>query len=157
MTKSKKSFFDRLTGNVGVDQEEEKEEGQIVESDGEKELKEEEEWLDEEGGQLTVDMFQTPSEIVIKSIVAGVKPEELDVSITQDMVVIKGSRQKTREVSEKSYYYKELYWGSFSRSILLPQEVDTEKAEASIKNGLLVIKLPKVDKDKTQKLKVKVD
>ena len=89
MTKSKKSFFDRLTGNVGVDQEEEKEEGQIVESDGEKELKEEEEWLDEEGGQLTVDMFQTPSEIVIKSIVAGVKPEELDVSITQDMVVIK--------------------------------------------------------------------
>jgi len=115
------------------------------------------EWMEEESseGQLSVDVFQTPDEIVIKAHVAGVKPDDLDVSITRDMVTIRGKRSDHTEVQHDDYFYKELYWGSFSRTILLPQEVDTEQAEASEKHGLLTLRLPKIDKEKQKKLKVK--
>lgn len=108
-----------------------------------------------EEGQLTLDMWQTPDEIVVQTIVGGVKPEDLDVSISHDMVTIRGKREKAREISDRDHFYQELYWGAFSRSILLPQEVDSDEAEAAIKNGLLTIRLPKLDKAKIQKLKVK--
>ena len=111
----------------------------------------------EEEGQLTVDLYQTPDDIIIKTITAGVKPEELDISITRDMVTIHGHREETREVSEEDYFNRELYWGSFSRSVLLPQEIDVEGAEASEKHGLLTIKLPKLDKHRETKLKVKTN
>ena len=81
-------------------------------------------------------------------MIAGVKPEDLDVSITRDMVTIKGKREESREVAENDYFYKELYWGSFSRTILLPQEIEPEEAQAVEKHGLLTIHLPKVDKKK---------
>ncbi len=106
-------------------------------------------------GQLTVDVHQTPTDIVIKAMVAGVKPEDMEISITRDMVTIKGKREENREVTEENFFYKELYWGSFSRTILLPQEVDVEAAEATERHGLLTIKLPKVDKEKKTKIKVK--
>ena len=113
-------------------------------------------WLESsEEGELTVDMMQTPDDIILQTMVAGVKPDDLDVTITRDMVTLKGKRQSSQEVSEKDYFYRELYWGSFSRSILLPQEVDSDRSQATLKNGLLTIKLPKLDKAKTQKLKVK--
>lgn len=108
-----------------------------------------------EEGQLTLDMWQNPDEIVVQTIVGGVKPEDLDVSISHDMVTIRGKREKAREISDRDHFYQELYWGAFSRSILLPQEVDSDEAEAAIKNGLLTIRLPKLDKAKIQKLKVK--
>ena len=115
-------------------------------------------WLSEsEEGQLTVDVFQNANDIIIQSTIAGIKPDDLDVSITRDMVTIKGKRQKSHSVTKDDYFYQELYWGSFSRSILLPQEIDTESAEASIKNGMLTVKLPKIDKDRTQKIKVKTE
>lgn len=110
---------------------------------------------EEDEGQLSVDVYQTPTHIVIQSTVAGVKPEDLDVSISQDMITIKGTREHRVDVHDRDYYYQELYWGSFSRSILLPQEVDSDSAEASLKNGLLSIKLPKLDKNKTQRLRIK--
>jgi len=100
-------------------------------------------------------MMQTADDIILQTMVAGVKPDDLDVTITRDMVTLKGKRQSSQEVSEKDYFYRELYWGSFSRSILLPQEVDSDRSQATLKNGLLTIKLPKLDKAKTQKLKVK--
>ena len=100
-------------------------------------------------------MFNTPNEIVIKAIVAGVKPDGLDISISRDMVTIRGKREEVREVEEEDYYYKELYWGSFSRTVLLPQEIEVEEATANEKHGLLTIRLPKVDKEKQTKLKVK--
>jgi len=112
-------------------------------------------WTEEEEGQLTVDVYQTPEHIVIRAHVAGVKPEDLDISITRDMVTIKGKREEAREVEEDNYFYKELYWGAFSRTILLPQEIEVEEAEAAEKHGLLTLKLPKIDKDKQTKLKVK--
>lgn len=168
MPKHSQSFFERLTGgsfshDVEDDTPEEKpikvhEKEKPAEKDLPRDKAGEAGWLeDDEGGQLTVDMFQTPSEIVIEAMLAGVKQEDLDISLTQDMVTIKGSRKKSKEVEEDNYYYSELYWGGFSRSILLPQEVDTENADASLKKGLLVIKLPKIDKSKTQKLEIKTE
>jgi len=114
-------------------------------------------WFDEEGseGELTVDVYQTPSEIVIKSMVAGVKPEDLDISITRDMVVIKGKRETERFVKDEDYFHQELYWGSFSRTIMLPAEVEVEEADAVEKHGLLLIRLPKIDKNKQTRLRVK--
>lgn len=112
---------------------------------------------EEEEGQLTVDIFDDGNNLIIQSTVAGVKPEDLDLSITNDMITIRGKRMRHEEVNEENYYYKELYWGTFSRSVILPEEVDSERAEAVIKNGLLTVKLPKKRKDVQQKIKVKAE
>jgi HSP20 family protein len=155
MAKNSKSFFERLTGNAADEAETTEEEATIVKN-YKNPKGETQEWLeDDEEGQLTVDMYQTPNEIIIQAMVAGVKSDELDISISQDMITVKGQRQRIREFKEDEYYYKELYWGSFSRSILLPQEIDSERADASVKNGLLTIRLPKINKDKVQKVKIK--
>jgi len=111
---------------------------------------------DETGeGQLTIDVFQTDEDIVIKSTIAGVNPEDLDVSINNDMVTIKGERKFEEEVKEENFYYQECYWGSFSRSVVLPVDVVAEKIEASLKNGILTIRLPKADTNRTKKIKVR--
>ncbi len=165
----KKSFFERLTGSVSVDEYDDFEEGNegygaheaperfAAEEERAPQREEDNHWMEEEleEGQLTVDVFQTPDEIVIKSIVAGVNPSDLDVSITRDMVTIRGKREEKKEVSDENYFHKELYWGSFSRTILLPSEIDVEGAQAQEKHGLLTIRLPKIDKEKMTKIKVK--
>ena len=110
---------------------------------------------EEEAGELAVDVYQTPSHIIIKAMIAGVRPEDLDVSITRDLVTIKGKRERHTEGSAGDFFFQELYWGSFARSIVLPQEVEIEEAEATEKHGLLIIKLPKLDKGRQAKLKVK--
>ena len=149
----KRSFFERLTGSIRVDDDEDYGNDQEKTETASKESQ----VLTEEStvGQLTVDVYQTPSDIVIKTMVAGVRPEDLDVAITRDMVTIKGKREEERNISSDDYFHKELYWGSFSRTILLPQEVEIEEAEAIEKHGLLIIRLPKLDKDRQARLKVK--
>jgi len=106
-------------------------------------------------GQLPVDLYQTPSEIVVRAFVAGVRPDELTVSIRRDMVEIGGSRMEREQISAPDYFSRELFWGSFSRSILLPEEVDVEASSATAKDGLLTIIMPKLDKARQTKLKVK--
>lgn len=106
-------------------------------------------------GQLPVDLYQTPSEIVVRAFVAGVRPDELTVSIRRDMVEIEGSRMEREQISGPDYFTRELFWGSFSRSILLPEEVDVEASSATAKDGLLTIIMPKLDKARQTKLKVK--
>lgn len=118
---------------------------------------EDEEEIAEEEGELTVDIYDKGDEICIQSTVAGVKPEDLDVSISSDTVTIKGKRERQEEVREDNYYYKELFWGTFSRSVILPEEIDDERAEASLKHGLLSIRLPKKKRGGIQKLKVKLN
>lgn len=121
-------------------------------------VEKEKDWLEEaegEEGQLTIDVYQTDADIVIKSTIAGVNPENVDVSITNDMVTIRGKRVKDEKIEAESYYYQELYWGAFSRSVILPVEVDADRAKASIKNGILTIRLPKSEKTKTKKIKVR--
>jgi HSP20 family protein len=88
-------------------------------------------------------------------MVAGVKPQDLDINITRDMVTIHGTREDSIEVTQENYFHKELYWGSFSRNIILPEEIDVEEADAKEKHGLLMITLPKLDKDRKTKLSVK--
>lgn len=117
--------------------------------------KETEEWLGESEGQLTIDVYQTPNEIVIKSTIAGVKPEDIDISITNDMITIKGTREKDEDIKEENYYYQECYWGPFSRSIILPVDVEVDYVDAAMKNGILTIKLPKIEKVKTKKIEIK--
>jgi len=150
----KKSFFEKLTGGVRAnddDYDSDTENDEIeVESESNKNI------ATEEGeGQLTVDVYQTPTDIIVKTMVAGVRPEDLDVSITRDMITIRGKREEEKNISGEDFFHKELYWGSFSRTILLPQEVEIEEAEAVEKHGLLIIKLPKLDKDRQARLKVK--
>lgn len=112
---------------------------------------------EEEMGELAVDVFQTASHIVIKAMIAGVKPEDLDVSITRDLVTIRGRRERHTEGTSQGgdFFFQELYWGAFTRTIVLPQEVEIEDAEATERHGLLTIRLPKLDKGRQAKLKVK--
>lgn len=99
-----------------------------------------------EEGQLTVDIYDDGPNIVIQSTVAGVKPEDIDISLQDETLTIRGSRRRVQEINESNFYYRELYWGTFSRSIILPEEVDFQKADAAIKNGLLNIRIPKRDR-----------
>ncbi|MCX6759796.1 MAG: Hsp20/alpha crystallin family protein [Candidatus Nealsonbacteria bacterium] len=112
-----------------------------------------ESWLEPEG-QLVIDVYETDSEIVIQSAIAGISPENLDISIEKDMVSIKGKRENTTEKIGKNYFIEECYWGAFSREIILPTEVDAAKAEASMKNGVLTIKAPKIERER-KKLTIK--
>ncbi|HXF44151.1 MAG TPA: Hsp20/alpha crystallin family protein [Candidatus Paceibacterota bacterium] len=112
---------------------------------------------EESEGQLTVDVYQTKDEIIVQSTVAGVAPEDLEINITNESVTVSGKREKTEKIEEKDYFYQECFWGKFSRSIILPQEVDPEKSTASIKNGVLTIKMPKLNRKRAKKLKVKFD
>lgn len=106
-------------------------------------------------GELPVDMYQTSDAIVIRALVAGVSPNDLDISITRDMVTIRGMREEYQESSDDSYFHRELFWGSFSRTLLLPEEVVIDEADAQEKHGLLEIRLPKLDKNRSTQLRVK--
>lgn len=153
MAKDKRSFFERLTGSVRAESDE-----VPVVSKSSKNNREAATWTEdetEEEGELSVDIYQTPDMIVIKSMIAGVRPEDLDISITRDVVTIHGKREEERVASEDDYFTRELYWGSFSRTISLPEEIDVDEAEAIEKHGLLILKLPKMDKKRLSKLKVK--
>lgn len=146
---NRRSFFEKLTGSASMSRE--PEESDLLESRREN-------WLDSsspEEGELSVDVFQNQNEIIIKTMVAGVKPEDLDVAISRDMVAIKGKRESEKTIADDDYFHRELYWGSFSRNIVLPQEIDVDAAEAIEKHGLLIIKLPKLDKNRQTRLKVR--
>lgn len=169
MVKTKKSFIERITGAKQMEDNDSRESMPIYSEDEESEMvmstnsypnsfnsvSEEEDYSDDAEGQLTIDVYQTDNDVVIKSTIAGVKPEDLDVSINNDMVTIKGERKNEERVSTENYYYQECYWGSFSRSVVLPVEVIADKIEASLKNGILTIRLPKADTTKTKKIQVR--
>ncbi|MFC1632788.1 Hsp20/alpha crystallin family protein [Patescibacteria group bacterium] len=105
-------------------------------------------------GQLTIDMFQTETTVVVKSTIAGVLPEDISVTLDDNMLTIRGERAIEEKVDEKDYFYQECYWGSFSRSVALPVEVDANKVKAEIKNGILIVKLPKIKIAKPKQIKV---
>lgn len=164
----KPSFFERLTGTIRLDDydpefdeqtSETEEESYSPEVVSEEESSERFDDLPEEAysadGELGIDVYQTPEEVIVKTMCAGVRPEDLDISITREQVSISGERTEDTSVDSGDYFARELYWGSFSRTINLPVEVEAEEAEAIEKHGLLIIRLPKIQKDKQTKLKVK--
>jgi len=113
-------------------------------------------WSPEPEGELSIDVYQTENDIIIKALIAGTKAKDLDISITNDMVTIKGQRKHQEVVKSDNYYYQECYWGKFSRSIILPTEISVDHAEAIFKNGLLTVILPKSSKVKSKKIEVKI-
>ena len=119
--------------------------------------KDKKDWIEEENeeAELAVDVYQTGTEIIIETMVAGVKPEDLELSIARDMATISGVREEHRNIDEEDYFIQELYWGKFSRVISLPQEVEPEEVEATERHGLLTIKIKKVDKEKKNNVRVK--
>ncbi len=160
----KPSFLERLTGSVKLDARDdtfdEATEVRVGMMDADMEASgANEAWNDDssepEEGELPVDMYQTRDSIVIRALVAGVNPEDLDIAITRDMVTLKGSREENQEAPNEDYYHRELFWGSFSRTILLPEEIIIDEAEAKEKHGMLEIVLPKLDKERSAKLAVK--
>ncbi len=114
-------------------------------------------WIEEdyEEGQLSIDVFQTARAIVVKSTIAGVKPEDIDIALNNDMLTIRGRRAMKEAVRDEDYLYRECYWGSFSRSIILPVEVAADKIEAELENGVLTVILPKAKMAKQISIKVK--
>ncbi|MGB9608966.1 MAG: Hsp20/alpha crystallin family protein [Minisyncoccia bacterium] len=123
----------------------------------EKDYDYEESEFDGAEGQLAIDVYQTEDDIVIESAIAGVDPEDLDINVTNDSVTIRGKRKHSEGVEKRNYLYQECFWGKFSRSIILPQEIDPDKATVHFKNGVLKIKLPKLSRKKVRKLKVKIE
>jgi HSP20 family protein len=153
MAKDKRSFFERLTGTIKMEEREEEVEEEEAEETPEKN------WVDEEEkeAELSVDVYQNNDQITIKTMVAGVRPEDLDIAITRDSVTIKGKREEERNIREEDYLTKELYWGTFSRTVVLPQEIDVDEAEAIERYGMLIIRLPKLNKNRQTKLKVRAN
>ena len=108
-------------------------------------------------GQLAIDVYQTPDEIIVESTIAGVQGEDIDIDVTSEKVTIRGERKRENRVEIGNYYYQECFWGKFSRSIILPEEIDPDKSHSTLKNGVLTIYLPKVKKDIARKIKVKMN
>ena len=163
------SFLEKLKKGVGVEEESEKEsavqeglEAEELKKQAKperkqrkiKQLKTEEKKWPEPEGQLAVDVYQTNGELVIQSTIAGVKPEEVEIVAQGDVVTIKGKRERV-ENEERNYFYQECYWGPFSREIILPVEADASRAEASMVEGILTIRIPKIEREKRKKIVIK--
>ena len=165
----KLSFLDRLTGGQSDDMDRILDDEHEFGADDDlavdqNNYAEDEEWSDEErqvqtaepqDGELPVDMYQTDDEIIIRAIVAGVDPTDLEISITRDMVTVRGIREEYQEAQDDGYFHRELFWGSFSRTLLLPEEVAIDESEAQEKHGMLEIRMPKLDKHRSTQLRVK--
>jgi HSP20 family protein len=156
----KPGFLSKLTGSDADDYFDDDSRPAVFEGEGAERhthiSTRDEDWEGQEPhGELAVDIYQTADAIVVKALVAGVQPQSIDISLTREMLTISGHRQDEREVEEDNYFQRELYWGSFSRTILLPEEVDVDLAEASERHGILMIRLPKINKKKQTKLKVR--
>ena len=187
----KRSFFERLTGSVNIDEEElELDEENTINPRADIRTEQKEArfapksrgvfgrdttrdslrdtdrgeirqtastWNEEPAGEgeLSLDVFQTPEDIIVRTMIPGVRKDDMDISISRDSITIKGSRKEERIIPDQDYVVRELYWGSFGRQVALPVEVDIDEAEAIERHGMLIIKLPKIDKARKAALKVK--
>jgi HSP20 family protein len=118
-------------------------------------VKVEDRWMtDEIEGQLSVDVFQKDDKIVVKSTIAGVEPADLEIFLNRDMLTIKGKREHEEKIVDKDFYVRECYWGKFSRTIILPSDVKTEEAKATLKDGVLTITMPKTQHSRNVPVKL---
>ncbi len=166
MFNRKKSLLSRITGRLRLDDED-----RFDDAEPDNEYEEESvritpvdgggnsaypSWAEEdEEAELSVDLFDNGKEIIIQTMIAGVRPEDISIDIKRDSITIQGSRKEAHTIKDQDYVFRELYWGSFSRTLSLPEEVDPELSEATEKHGLLVVRLPKIDKGRQKKVKVK--
>jgi len=103
-------------------------------------------------GQLAIDVYQTPDELIVESTIAGVKLDNIDIDVSSEKVTIRGERHRDSKTAGHDYFWQECFWGKFSRSIILPEEIDPDKAHFVLKRGVLTIFLPKVHKDRVRKI-----
>ncbi len=108
----------------------------------------------EEEGQLSIDVYQTENRVVVISTVSGVTMDDLEILVHGDMLIIRGRRLPPEAVKPEQYLYRDCYWGPFSRTIILPRDVDLSQIKASIKNGILMISLPRVQGEAFKKISV---
>ena len=161
MRKDNRSFFEKLTGVSTQDYEEEEEDQGYTEIETHHDRKRErinntyQDPYQEEEGELSIDLYETRDNIVIKTVVAGVNPEDLDISIARDRVKVSGNRVPEKDTVDTEYHYQEIYWGAFSREVELPKEIEIDESEAIARHGFLTIKLPKIKKDRQTRLRVK--
>lgn len=183
MAREKKSFFGKLMGNEDIPAEQAVDvahtepedtavavqnemetvdeaemavpEQRMEQAEGESRGENSEEWPSEYEGELYIDMYQTKDNVIVKSTIAGVKPEDLDITIANDMLTIRGERKRIEQIDQGDYFFQECYWGGFSRSVILPVDIDSEQIEAELKDGILTVVLPKAAKAKTKKIKIK--
>ncbi|MEK7171958.1 MAG: Hsp20/alpha crystallin family protein [Patescibacteria group bacterium] len=109
----------------------------------------------QEDGQLALDVFQTADEIVVVAPVAGVTLDDISINITDDILTVSGNRNFQFKAEEADYFTQECFWGKFSRSIILPEGIDASRVSASFKNGILTVRIPKVEKIRTRMVKIK--
>ena len=102
-----------------------------------------------------IDMYQTGTDVVVKTALPGMKPEEVDITITGDNLVIKGETKAEEEVKQEDYFYQEHRYGAFHRSVPLPDGLNTDKAEANFDGGVLTLTIPKSEQVKPKQIKVK--
>lgn len=114
-------------------------------------------WLpsNNHGTELSVDLYELDDEIVLQAMISGVRPEDLDIDLTREMVTIEGHREGSQGIPDDNYFHQELFWGAFNRTVMLPAEIEVEEAEANESHGLLTIRMPKLDKARSTKLKVR--
>ncbi len=115
-------------------------------------------WLKPEMGIIVpnIEMYDRKNELVVKAELPGVAKEDIDLTITKDSLTLKGEVKREEEIKEEDYYACERSYGSFTRTIALPAEVDSEKAKASFKSGVLEIVLPKKEEAKPKEIKIEV-
>ena len=107
------------------------------------------------GVATPIDMYQTASDVIVKAALPGVKPEEVDITITGDTLTIKGETKTEEKIKREDYLYQEHRDGTFSRSATLPNGLNTDKAEADFDNGILTLTIPKSEETKPKQIKVK--
>lgn len=110
-----------------------------------KKNEEKKEWFNQEKiGELTIDAYETEDEIVVYSTVGGITPKDIELSLEDQMLTIKGSRKKPEnEDKKKKYFCQECFWGGFIKKLILPQNIDISKAKATVKNGIFHLRIPK--------------
>lgn len=173
MNNTRKSFIQRLTGSFREDEEEAVAKMSQVnrnsygklnveDMDEDDDPKDHDIEIDEDDempvtveGQLGIDLFETPVEVIVKTMIPGVRKDDIDISLSRDMLTIRGERKDEKTISDDDYHYRELYWGTFSRTVKLPHEVDIDKADATESQGMLTIRLPRVDRERRASIKVK--
>jgi HSP20 family protein len=110
-----------------------------------------------EGEPLAVDMYENENEVVVKTAVPGIKPEDIDISVTRDILTIQGETKAEEKVEKANYVRQERRYGAFARHLSLPSTVIAEKATAKFEDGVLTLTLPKAEEAKPKTIKIKAE
>lgn len=108
----------------------------------------------ENEGQLSVDVFETDDYLVIVAPIAGVEANDIDITVSDDIITIRGHREEPENTQSKTHHTQECFWGHFARTIILPQDVDTKKIRASFKKGILTIRIPRIEKRNSRVIRI---